>query len=188
MVPHAKDMRNFLFIKNENLQYSLIDDSCFRYVLKDTNIAKELISCFDKVINAPIVISSEVGTGSFNLDFGKSRVDIEIINGKNHILAEVQNNNVDIIFKSFIKHYTVMINQYQNNKGIITSFDDMPIYYTIVFDNKNDSNNKTCCDILSANRYRDGKLDDYYKDKIIILYLKNIDENVTINIGKTQKN
>ena len=116
MIPHAKDMRNFLFIKNENLQYSLIDDSCFRYVLKDTNIAKELISCFDKVINAPIVISSEVGTGSFNLDFGKSRVDIEIINGKNHILAEVQNNNVDIIFKSFIKHYTVMINQYQNNK------------------------------------------------------------------------
>lgn len=77
-----------------------------------------------------------------------------------------------------------MINQYQNNKCIITSFDDMPIYYTIIFDNKNDSNNKTCCDILSANRYRDGKLDDYYKDKIIILYLKNIDENVTINIGK----
>ena len=80
-----------------------------------------------------------------------------------------------------------MINQYQNNKCIITSFDDMPIYYTIIFDNKNDSNNKTCCDILSANRYRDGKLDDYYKDKIIILYLKNIDENVTINIGKNQE-
>ena len=158
------------------------------HALKDTKIAKELISCFDKVINAPIIISSEVGTGSFNLDFGKSRLDIKIINGKNHILAEVQNDNIDITFKSFIKHYTVMINQYQNNKGIITSFDDMPIYYTIVFYNKNALDNKICCNILSSNRYRDGKLDNYYKDKISILYLKNIDENVTINIGKTQKN
>ena len=48
--------------------YITSDSSYFKYVLKDTNIAKELISCFDKVINAPIIISSEVGTGSFNVE------------------------------------------------------------------------------------------------------------------------
>lgn len=35
--------------------YITSDSSCFKYVLKDTNIAKELISCFDKVINAPLL-------------------------------------------------------------------------------------------------------------------------------------
>ena len=173
--------------KNKNKEYSLIDDSCFKYVLKDAKIAKELISCFDKVTNDPIIISSEVGTGSFNVDFGESRLDIEIINGKNHILAEAQNYKVDAIFKSFIKHYTVMVNQYQNNKDIITSIVDMPINYTIVFDNKNAPDDKTCCDVLPSIMYRDGKLNIYYKGKIILLYLKNIDENAKINIGRNSE-
>ena len=52
--------------KHFNKKFKLIDDSCFKYVMKDLDIAKEVISCFDsKAYDKDFEIVSVEGTGEF---------------------------------------------------------------------------------------------------------------------------
>ena len=48
--------------------------------MKDLDIAKEVISCFDsKVYDKQFSVVSEAGAGTFSVSFGEMRVDVQIL-------------------------------------------------------------------------------------------------------------
>ena len=186
MVVMKKITKEEYINKHFNKKFKLIDDSCFKYVMRDLDIAKEVISCFDsKVYDKQFSVVSEAGAGTFSVSFGEMRVDVQILTDSDIYSFEAQNYKMrNLEFLSFIKYITLITNDYQERKNIIKVISDMKKFYLIVFDNCNETDNETVYEEFVINKNINGNFHSkYYKGKVTIIHLKNIDKNDKINVG-----
>ena len=185
MIENEKLTKEEYIKQNFNKKFKFINDSCFKYVMKDVNLVKEIISCFDsKVYERNFEVISEAGAGTFQVSFGEMRVDIQILNNMDIYSFEAQNYKRDNIdYLSFKKFLMLIVNDMSERRTQIEGIDDLKKNYLIVFDNCNQPNKVRTFEEISTHIRNDENQDSiYYDGKVIILYLKNIIKNDKIKL------
>ena len=163
----------------QNKEVVLINDHCFKYVMKDKEIAALVLQTIGFDVKPDnIIIDSEVGVGVVNVDCkGEMRVDLQITDFISQATYELeaQNYNEDMRFKGFLK-LIKKINSNVDSNHNISKLNDIQSYYLIVFDNYDKSTSSISEEILIL-RKENNKYETYYPGKIILYYLKNVNKN-----------
>ena len=163
----------------QNKEVVLINDHCFKYVMKDKEIAALVLQTIGFDVKPDnIIIDSEVGVGVVNVDCkGEMRVDLQITDFISQATYELeaQNYNEDMRFKGFLK-LIKKINSNVDSNHNISKLNDIQSYYLIVFDNYDKPTSSVSEEILIL-RKENNKYETYYPGKIILYYLKNINKN-----------